>query len=176
VATQQPLSKGGTAAASVAAPEIPSSHRTRRDGWHAFNGFLNPKAAGSGQSLVLPLDINRFPYAFRRQELAIDRILVVLLPATDATWTNDHQLALTLLSPAEADTPAELLKVEGKGVPMASFAYGNAPRAPGTFTLTASREGIEALAEPFRIGTQLNAKAINDVLIVVHYSVKPTSA
>jgi hypothetical protein len=54
---------------------------------------------------------------------------------------------------------------------MAIFNYDNASQDPGIFTFAASQAAISAVAPPFGTGDQLNAKAINDVLIVVHYSV-----
>ncbi|MFI7575647.1 hypothetical protein [Micromonospora sp. NPDC049497] len=139
----------------------------------AFNAFLYPAESETEQSLVLPLDINRFPYAFREQEITIDRLLVLLLPAADAAWSDAEPLALTLTPPAGNGDPADLM-VAGSlvaGVPMAVFDYGSAAQPPGTFTLTASATAIAAVAEAFRTGDKLNPEAIEDLLIVAHYSV-----
>ncbi|MEV1142356.1 hypothetical protein [Micromonospora sp. NPDC049799] len=155
------------------APGPLALYSARREFPDTFNAFLYPVEAETEQSLALPLDIDRFPYAFREQEITIDRLLVFLLPAADAAWSDAEPLALTLTPPAGNGDPADLM-VAGSlaaGVPMAVFDYGSAAQPPGTFTLTASAAAIAAVAQAFRTGDKLNPEAIEDLLIVAHYSV-----
>ena len=139
----------------------------------AFNAFLYPAEAETDQSLALALDVDRFPYGFREQEIAIDRLLVFLLPPSDVPYSDDTPLALTLDPPAGSEDTVDL-KIAGslaEGVPMAVFDYGSATHPPGTFTLTASAAAIAAVAEGFQTGDKLNPDAIEDLLVVAHYSV-----
>ncbi len=139
----------------------------------AFHAFLYPAEAATEQSLVLALDTDRFPSTFRGHEIEIDRLLVFLLPAAGVAWSDTEPLSLTLVPAAGSETPVDL-KVAGSlapGVPMAEFDYASATQPPGTFTLTASPEAIGAVAAAFQNGDRLNALAIEDLLVVVHYSV-----
>jgi len=149
----------------------------RHDFPDAWNAFLYPAEAETDQSLAVALDIDRFPYAVRGQEIAIDRLIVFLLPASGIAWSDTEPLGLTLV-PAAGDGAAQELKTAGslaEGVPMAVFDYGTAAQPPGAFTLNASLAAIAAVEEAFRTGDKLNADAIDDLLIVVHYSVTPTA-
>jgi hypothetical protein len=154
---------------------------------HEFSGewhqFLTPPDTASGQTLSLELSKERFPFQYRGRDIHISQVelfltfkseettklysagtaLNVSLTAPDGTTESD---ALTSLGAFLNGVPHELLEFDGAGL--------------GLWTLAVAEGDIERIAPELRYSVTVNgikhhrlkADAIQDLVIVCHYSIR----
>jgi hypothetical protein len=149
--------------------------------WHRF---LHPQNTDPGNKLNLPLTPNRFPFQFRDRDITINRVDVFLKfkdSQTKATYASSNQpLSIYLTSPngttqGPTRLNSELLLAE---TPHAVFDEGisHAVEASDSWSLEARDAEVAEIAStlwtPIDGHNRLKADAIDDLIVVCHYSVQ----
>jgi hypothetical protein len=133
--------------------------------------FLNPPAgAAAPRSLTLSLGKERFPFLFTNRDVTISAIEVFIKVKDDFADThNENTLKLTLAAGAVAPTaenaqPTDVLPLAPwNGLLRAAKGFNDAPGIPGMWTLNAWLDN----------GDPLSPTALENVVVVSHYSVGP---
>ncbi|UIE37912.1 Tc toxin subunit A-related protein [Leptodesmis sichuanensis] len=156
--------------------------------------FLHPKATDESHKLDLAITPNRFPFQFRDKTITISKVEVFLkfkdiqdeATYTQATPLGDYTagnapLGLYLVQP-DSSTPQgpENLNCDSlfQGIPHAIFAEGidREVKASDSWSIEARDAEVGAIASTLRTSVdghkRLKAEAIDDLLIVCHYSVQ----
>jgi len=150
------------------------------DEWYRF---LTPPDAAPGQTLSLELSKERFPFQYRGRDIHISQVeLFLTFKADDATKLyREHGAALKIsLTPpggtAASGSLASLLAFLN-GVPYGRLDVGGS--GLGTWTLGIADADIAAIAADLRhsvtvggaVHQRLKADAIQDLVLVCHYSI-----
>jgi len=128
--------------------------------WHRF--LHPPAAAANDQTLTLALNKERFPYIFQGREITIDTIeLFFKVKSEFASTHNESTLKLSLKAgTAASNNPLNIAPWKGL------LQAGKSPAgAPGDWTLTAWLEPVAGTHK------RLDANAIEDLVIVCHFSI-----
>jgi hypothetical protein len=158
---------------------------------HEFSGewhqFLTPPDTASSQTLSLKLSKERFPFPYRGRDIQISQVELFLIfksdEATKLYRDGGAEAALKVLLTPPGETaalgPLTLTSILAflNGVPHGLLGVDNA--GLGTWTLVVADGDIEAIAAELRYSVTVNgtehhrlkAEAIQDLVIVCHYSV-----
>ena len=132
--------------------------------WHRF---LHPSSASDNQTLTLPLNKERFPFLFQGKEITINKIELYIKVKPGFTEThNDGSLKFTV---AEGDSAPDSSNLQPDDDDILSLAPWNGllrgkmalPGETGNWTINAW----------LNAGERLNEEALEDIVIVCHYSV-----
>ena len=143
------------------------------DEWNAFLFPAAPVEEQADLSMVLDLTAERFPFAFQRDDLMIDRVqlVLVLAPGTSYTGGNDLELDLTP-SPTDPTNPVQLtLPGTGSLVPSNSVTYVSAETV-GTWTIVVHRAALSTVHSGIVLAPsadRLDPDRVQDLLLLVHY-------
>jgi hypothetical protein len=136
--------------------------------------FFNPPAAGTGQTLSLPLVANVFPYTNLGDGTAeiqnIALYLVLTVPAEGNTIPADFSGSTDPIS--LAPMPGQTTAGEPINALAASVAYAPALAVPQTLSLTVPSANVPpALGTTVNEQTVLDPAKVEDVLLVITYSI-----
>jgi hypothetical protein len=158
--------------------------------------FLNPPDTAASQSMQVALTIERFPYQYRGKKISISRVELFLKfkdlhdPTTythDGTPLGDYGASTALVisltpptGPAQSGTLTSASTLLN-GLPFAAIALpSGSPPGLGNWTLAANNADIAKIAASLQnVVTSgantfhhLNPTAIDDIVMVCHYSAK----
>ena len=146
------------------APGLLQSFSARHAFPTAFHRFMHPVADADPQVLNLDLTPNHFPHMFRERTLLVDQVFVFIqladdfvgADATATTFTLNHPGGEEVLDLATATASGNLrhLSIDGLN------------SAPGPWTLSVTGVSNDLATEQ----NQLNALAVEDIVIVLHYT------
>jgi hypothetical protein len=149
-----------------------------------WSRFLNPVGIGD-QVLTLALSKDRIPFLFQDRQIKVDHIQLLLVladkltPDAARTYTQAYAagppLPVSFTAPGGATTHSDKLTSTSSylgGTPTAAFpTTADLNDTPGDWTITASRSDIATIAaEIHTTDNRLNPDAVQDLLIVLHYT------
>jgi hypothetical protein len=147
--------------------------------WHRF---LYPVDSATLQTLPLALMPERFPFPLRDRSIEISDIELFLKLKSGIEYPGSGQALALSLTPAEGtevSMPLESADSFLNGLPHAVFDVSSDAKGFGTWTIAADEQDIAQLAPALRQAVtvdgvthhHLKAEAIQDLLILPHYSV-----
>ena len=148
-----------------------------------WNRLLNPSGTAD-PALTLPLSADRFPVVFHDRTITIDHVQLALIltdgrsPTSGATYRDAYAaappLTVTLTPPGASAQPGRLTSSTAvlNGTPTALFTVtSQVGQTPSPWTVTAARADIATIAAEFRTAdNRLNPEAIQDLVIIAHYT------
>jgi hypothetical protein len=158
--------------------------------------FLNPADTATYQSMQIALTIERFPYRYRGKKITVSSVDLFLkfkdlhdlkTFTHDGTPLGDYAggtaLTVSLQPPTGAAKDGKLASASMllNALPFAAILFTTGtPSGLGNWTLTANNDKIANIARSLQNivpsdGTpynHLNAAAIDDIMMVCHYSAK----
>ena len=164
----------------VAAAVASGTHRhlvsARSDFPDAWTSFLAPPQAQTDQILALPFDTRLFPYPWRRSNIRVANLeLILVIDDTDA-YANGDPLKLDVATPDSSSTALSLpadSDVLG-GLPRAQISFAGTPKDLGSWTII-FRESTNTNAPSSVVSTRDGhlrlGPGVRDLLAIVHYQV-----
>jgi hypothetical protein len=148
--------------------------------------FLNPAATAISQSMQICVGPERFPFQFRQRKFQFSQVELFLLfktPQFQQAYVGGAQLVL-YLGPASSTNPSSARLASNVSI-LGGLAYGSISQpqqptgSPLTWVLTTNNTDIQKISTSLQNvvnsgGTNychLNPAAIDDILILCHYSV-----
>jgi len=154
-----------------------SSRHEFPDNWYRF---LNPASQNATtQEITLDLSAERFPYLVRGRDLSISKLelFFVFKDLSDtAVYRSGQPLAVSITPSGRSAIPTTLVSDTGlfAGTPHQQLEVDLS--APLSLTLQAREDDVKkiaaALSESVANHVRLNAARIDDLILVVHYSLK----
>ena len=130
-----------------------------------FHRFLHPSVEADPQTLALDLTTSHFPYLFKNRDIVVENAAIVVQMADAFAGASGSGTTFTLAHPG-GEAAVDLGTAASMGN-LRVVALDDLSSAPGEWALTVSGVGGDLADE----ADHLNADAVEDIIVVVHFTV-----